>query len=126
MRLLQKKKGIRRPEFHRDEMMHLLAFLAAPGAADPSGDPAHGARVFQEHRCVQCHSFQGLGGKVGPELSPIAKGVPGAAYWAQRMWNHVDLMTKETLEQGVPWPLFRNNELADLIAFLQKGAKKKP
>jgi cytochrome c2 len=121
MRPLQKRKGIRRPEFHRDEMLHLLAFLASPGVFDPPGDPVRGERLFQQRRCVMCHAHNGKGGRVGPDLAPIARGIPQPAYWAQRMWNHVDFMIRKVSEKGFPWPRFRGNDLADLIAFLRKG-----
>ncbi|MFQ5912820.1 MAG: cytochrome c [Nitrospinota bacterium] len=125
MRQVQRRKGIRRPEFHRDEMVHLLAFLAAPGERDPPGDPVRGARLFREIGCVRCHSYRGKGGRVGPDLAPIAREVPGAPYWAQRMWNHVDIMARRTLEEGVPWPRFLDDDLADLIAFLRGDSRAK-
>ena len=31
----------------------------------------HGQRVFQEHNCIACHQFYGLGGYMGPDLTNV-------------------------------------------------------
>ena len=33
------------------------------------GDSERGARLFENERCVQCHSVNGKGGKMGMDLS---------------------------------------------------------
>ncbi|MCS7015661.1 MAG: c-type cytochrome, partial [Gemmatales bacterium] len=35
------------------------------------GDPAAGRKIFQAH-CAKCHTYQGEGGKVGPDLTGMA------------------------------------------------------
>ena len=39
----------------------------------------YGARVFQQHNCVACHQFYGLGGYMGPDLTNVISN-RGAAY----------------------------------------------
>ena len=46
---------------------------AAQPAAGPSQDPAAGSRVFDQKGCVKCHAINGVGGKIGPDLTRIAR-----------------------------------------------------
>jgi cytochrome c oxidase cbb3-type subunit 3 len=47
--------------------------LGRQGASDEPvpGDPAAGARVYQQNACAACHSIDGQGGFLGPDLSDI-------------------------------------------------------
>jgi putative membrane-bound dehydrogenase-like protein len=40
------------------------------GAARRRGDPARGAKTFEQH-CAACHTIRGQGAKIGPELTGI-------------------------------------------------------
>jgi len=60
----------------------------------PMGDEArYGQALFQEHNCVACHQFYGLGGYMGPDLTNVVsnKGSPYARAFltsgTQRMPN---------------------------------------
>jgi hypothetical protein len=37
------------------------------------------------------------------------------------IWNHVPLMVHHFEEEGIPYPSFSANEMADLIAYLHGG-----
>ena len=39
----------------------------------------HGQQLFQEHNCVACHQFYGLGGYMGPDLTNVMS-LKGRAY----------------------------------------------
>lgn len=46
----------------------------------PMSEPArHGQALFQEHNCIACHQFYGLGGYMGPDLTNVISN-RGAAY----------------------------------------------
>ena len=51
----------------------ILLWLAAAAFAQPlfspAQDPTAGARVFGAKGCSKCHSIEGLGGKIGPDLA---------------------------------------------------------
>ena len=67
----------------RDQL--LVPWAPLPAAATVSaplvvpdlsgGDAAHGQALFlgDQARCSQCHAFRGQGGKIGPDLTDIAK-----------------------------------------------------
>ena len=39
---------------------------------DPISDEArHGQNLFQQHNCIACHQFYGLGGYMGPDLTNV-------------------------------------------------------
>jgi nitric oxide reductase subunit C len=39
---------------------------------EPMSDEArHGQELFQEHNCIACHQFYGLGGYMGPDLTNV-------------------------------------------------------
>lgn len=39
--------------------------------ATMSDQARHGQQLFQEHNCVACHQFYGLGGYMGPDLTNV-------------------------------------------------------
>lgn len=38
-----------------------------------SASARHGQQVFQEHNCIACHQFYGLGGYMGPDLTNVIR-----------------------------------------------------
>ena len=47
---------------------------------EPMSDQSRlGQQVFQEHNCIACHQFYGLGGYMGPDLTNVISN-RGAAY----------------------------------------------
>ena len=102
----------------------VAAFLLVPlGAAwaqpvfSPSQDPLAGSRVFGGKGCVKCHSVNGVGGKIGPDLGRIQR--PRSFYdLATAMWNHLPKMTDRMQQLGIPRPKLDSREAGDLIGFL--------
>jgi mono/diheme cytochrome c family protein len=83
----------------------------------PGQDPLAGSRVFGAKGCVKCHSVNGVGGKVGPDLGRISR--PRSFYdLATAMWNHLPRMTERMQQLGITRPTLDAREAADLVAFL--------
>ncbi len=89
----------------------------AQAVLSPSQDPLAGARVFGSKGCVKCHSVNGVGGKVGPDLARIAR--PRSFYdLAADMWNHLHRMTERMKQLGITRPKLDAREAGDLVGFL--------
>jgi len=83
----------------------------------PSQDPLAGARVFGAKGCVKCHSINGVGGKVGPDLARAIK--PRSFYdVATAMWNHLPKMADRMKQLGITRPQLTAQEAGDLVGFL--------
>jgi mono/diheme cytochrome c family protein len=99
----------------------LVLFLPALSYSQPlpyyPQDPLAGSVVFGSKGCVKCHSINGIGGKIGPDLARI----PAARSFddlAAAMWNHLPQMAAEMGKLKIPVPHLSAYEAANLIAFL--------
>jgi putative heme-binding domain-containing protein len=60
------------PELEIWRMVAYVRQLSRQGAPEPAtGDPAAGALVYQKNACASCHSIDGKGSFLGPDLSDI-------------------------------------------------------
>src|SRR3990172_11558783 len=92
------------------------AALAQP-LFSPSQDPVAGSRVFGAKGCSKCHSINGVGGKIGPDLGRIPR--PRSFYdLAAAMWNHFPRMAARMKKLGVTRPHLDTPHTGHLIAFL--------
>jgi mono/diheme cytochrome c family protein len=83
----------------------------------PSQDPLAGSRVFGAKGCVKCHSINGVGGKVGPDLARNIK--PRSFYdVATAMWNHLPRMADRMKQLGITRPELTAQEAGDVVGFL--------
>lgn len=64
--------GVNVPDMEVWRMVAYVQQLGRQGGSDPStGDPAAGATVYANAACAQCHTVDGLGGFLGPDLIDI-------------------------------------------------------
>ena len=101
-----------------------VAVLVAPlGAASaqpvmsPSQDPLAGSQVFGSKGCVKCHSVNGVGGKVGPDLARAMR-PRSFVDLATAMWNHLPRMTDRMKQLGIARPQLDSKQAGDLVGFL--------
>ncbi|HSG82426.1 MAG TPA: c-type cytochrome [Gemmatimonadota bacterium] len=80
-------------------------------------NPLAGSQVFGSKGCVKCHSVNGLGGKLAPDLGAISE--RRSLYdLAATMWNHLPRMQQRMRELGIERPRLSDREAGDLVAFL--------
>ncbi|MBI4463784.1 MAG: cytochrome c [Acidobacteria bacterium] len=119
-----REKGREFPQFQGAEMVDLQTYirLQAGGLAQersylrpPSAD--QGAALFQTKQCVRCHSVEGRGGTIGPNLSRV---VLPKRYGeiAALMWDHAPQMNRQAAAVSIPYPHLEAQELADMLAYL--------
>jgi len=111
------------PTFRGNEILDLFAYVRgqgqrrAPRTFKSAGDPAKGKRAFASQGCSRCHSVFGTGGSIGPDLGR-AELRGSVTQLAGRMWNHWPEMSDAMQSMGMARPVFRDEELADVFAYL--------
>ena len=119
------QKSLPFPQLQGTEMVDLVTFIQVTAGGKERGyqlylhppSPVRGATLFQNKQCIRCHSIQGRGGKVGPDLGRVA--FPRKyGQIAAAMWNHAPQMNRFMEEMAIPHPNFETQELADLLAYL--------
>jgi cytochrome c2 len=114
---MMKARGLAQPKFEEQEMADLIAFLQQVHYSEPQGNADTGRRIFETKGCATCHGADARGGKSGPDLLGAK-----APYCASKMfyaiWSHGAQMHRKMEEAGIPWPTFEEQEMVDLISFL--------
>lgn len=119
-----KARGIKRLQFQAGELVDLIAYLQSV-APQPLEGPvyvlpgrAEGGRViFLEKRCNECHSVQGVGGHLAPDLAEWGRQW-GLTEFAAAMWNKEPAMSALLAEREMSMPQIGGVEMADLVAYL--------
>ncbi len=93
---------------------------AAPTATTaPAGNAAAGQQLFATGTCVACHTINGVGGKVGPDLSHIGS-TPydsvGNDPATLNAWLHDPASVKA--DAKMPKPTLTDAQINDLVAYL--------
>ena len=97
----------------------LFAYFWSLRYFDPRGEAIRGKRLFSTKQCDTCHSLthEAAAGE-GPPVSDWA-GLSEPKLWAQQLWNHSSAMEKAMVERGMDWPEFSEQEMVDLLLYLQ-------
>jgi mono/diheme cytochrome c family protein len=96
----------------------LAQAAAAPGITRslPAGDAARGREVLRSQQCLACHSLNGEGAKLAPDLGRrLERGYTPAAL-ASAMWNHAPSMWAAMERKGITRPELTEQQAADLFA----------
>jgi mono/diheme cytochrome c family protein len=86
-------------------------------AATLSADSARGERLFESLQCVQCHSINGKGGKIGPDLGRRIDRNFTPASLAATIWNHAPTMRAAMRERNIAAGDLTEGAAADLFAY---------
>jgi len=117
----QISRGTTVPVFVDGAIADIQAFIRSRGIRAsrqiellPLPDPARGAEVFKSKRCATCHR---PGSREAPDLAAAALNLTVSEV-SGILWNHSYEMSDRMRSQGIPFPLFRDSEMADLISYL--------
>jgi len=80
-------------------------------------NPLKGRIVFEEKGCIVCHSLNGYGGKIGPDLSR-QKYYGSFLQLGSVIWNHIPSMNRKFRELKMERPQFSESEMLDLVDFI--------
>jgi mono/diheme cytochrome c family protein len=99
--------------------MLVLSLVAACGlcGASMAADSARGAELFTTLSCIQCHSVNGKGGTVGPDLGSRIDRDFTPATLAATMWNHAPAMWAAMRERNIFAADLSDQGAADLFAY---------
>ena len=86
------------------------------------GVPERGAALFYgQKQCSICHSINGSGGHIAPDLSGTRPGTPAMGWLATVLWNHAPGMFRR-ISRGNSYPQLNTEEMADILAFLYQAS----
>ncbi len=121
VKIAQTQCGI--PKFTSAEMTDLLAYLYFLHFTDTPGNRTNGERIFSTLGCSQCHGPDSKSGKLTyidlSKYETIAEMEIVAS-----IWNHSKEIQKAVGEKNMPWPRFKEGEMADLLEFIRNPKKK--
>jgi len=83
------------------------------------GDPHAGAHLFfEKDGCAHCHSVNGVGAKLAPDLGFSPSQQAGLNQIVSAMWNHAPRMWERMQTEKIAYPDLRNEDMTHLFAFL--------
>ena len=95
----------------------MLAGGVALAATIVPGDARRGQQLFETEQCVRCHSFNGKGGAVAPDLARRIDRNFTPALMASVMWNHAPAMWDGMRKAGIVKATLSQEAAADLFAY---------
>ncbi len=95
----------------------LLITAIAGRAADYLADSVRGRELFETLSCVQCHSVNGKGGSIGPDLGRVVDRGFTPASLAATMWNHAPKMWSAMRQQDIHAGVLNEKDAANLFAY---------
>jgi mono/diheme cytochrome c family protein len=102
------------PELSVDQWRQLVSYVWAKQFFATKGDAARGRKVFEAKKCSVCHNDPNSG---APNLSKPAQPY-SAISMVSVLWQHGPTMLAKMQEKHINWPQFTQDEMANLIAYL--------
>jgi mono/diheme cytochrome c family protein len=82
------------------------------------GNPHTGSLLFEREGCAHCHSVNGFGGQLAPDLGYEGEPRSGINALVSAMWNHAPRMWERIRAENLGYPDLGIEEMAHLFAFL--------
>lgn len=97
--------------------------LAKPKSAYLVGVPERGSALFYgDKQCGICHSINGTGGRIAPDLTGREPELPAMGWLTSKLWNHGPGMWRQIRRQNKPLPDMNPQQMADILAFLYQAS----
>jgi mono/diheme cytochrome c family protein len=118
-------RGMERPNLTASELRDLVGYLRA-AAPERAGGPVsilpgrvnEGRALFEKKQCSKCHSIQGKGGNIGPDLG--RRGLyRNLIEFAAALWNKAPAMLRAMKLRKFTVPQLNAEEMADIVAYLR-------
>jgi Cytochrome c len=94
-----------------------ISLTVARSQTVSSADSQRGERLLETESCLQCHSINGKGAKVAPDLGKQIGRDYTPALFAAAMWNHAPAMWTAMERRGVQIKPMEPQAAADLFAY---------
>jgi mono/diheme cytochrome c family protein len=119
-RMLQamESRQVTPPTLRPDEMSDIVAYLYSVRYFRQAGEPRRGVILAVNKGCFDCHGLYGERGKPASDLT-LAKDLGTPAGVLAALWNHTFVDDPRQARDRRPWPTFRADEMADLMAYLR-------
>src|SRR5450432_403094 len=65
-----------------------------------AGNPEKGAQILASKGCSICHSINGSGGRIAPDLAGRRPGSPAMSWLTTVLWNHAPGMWRQMRMKG--------------------------
>lgn len=87
------------------------------------GNPEKGADLFYgSKQCGICHSINGSGGRIAPDLSGTQPAAPAMGWLVTVVWNHGPGMWRQIRKKSQPFPKLDSQDMANILAFLYQAS----
>ncbi len=89
--------------------------------AQTEGNAVEGRKVFEQTGCIACHAVNNIGGKIGPDLSALSRGLPIDMIVTETIWPALNVKegyeaATATMKDGSVITGFKQTDTADTIA----------
>ncbi len=112
-----RSRNLSMPKFEVEEMSDLTAYLYFISFYGKKGDAVRGGVIFNEKGCILCHSKEAIEAGKGIDIKDFPR--TSVLELVSALWNHAPEMEKMVTEMNLAWPRFEQNEMKDLISYIQ-------
>jgi mono/diheme cytochrome c family protein len=102
------------PALAPEETREIVAYIWTRQYFTGRGNAVNGKKIFSEKHCAACHEDPSSG---APKLGKHKDGYSDVTIVAA-MWKHGPRLVEWMKQKKLPWPQFREQQLSDLIAYL--------
>jgi len=110
------------PTMNRSELDGLISFLFFLRYLGEPGDIENGQKLLRKKTCLNCHRIGKEGAPEGITLDRLSE-YASPLYTAQVIWNHGPTMQKKMIAGGISRPVFDDNDITDISAYLREYSR---